>query len=155
MSRHKKLQSATIKYESCTCMKQCEIPAISSELPIFSFNVWQWIDIQLGLHSVVLQMQPFLIKRVFCKSLMISMAVRVVEFSSGGYRIGKIFCIKINIPETNYWILRIGVMGRCQKVNFLCQKSLAGIFFNFFHWRISISKSLHFEVVKILWSNVP
>ena len=26
------------------------------------------------------------------------------------------FCLKINIPQKNYWILRIGTMGRCQKV---------------------------------------
>ena len=44
----------------------------------------------------------------------------------------KEFCLKINISKENYWILRIGVAGRCQKkglnltfkVNFVCQKSL-------------------------------
>ena len=40
------------------------------------------------------------------------MVIQVVEFSSGG----KDFCIKINIPKGNYWIFRIGVMGRCQKL---------------------------------------
>ena len=29
----------------------------------------------------------------------------------------KKICIKINIPKGNYWILRIGIMGRCQKKN--------------------------------------
>jgi hypothetical protein len=33
------------------------------------------------------------------------MAVRLVEFSSGRYKI-----------KGNYWILRIGLMGRCQKL---------------------------------------
>ena len=28
----------------------------------------------------------------------------------------KDFCLKINVPKGNYWILRIGVIGRCQKV---------------------------------------
>ena len=28
----------------------------------------------------------------------------------------KDFCLKISIPKGNYWILRIGVMGRCQKM---------------------------------------
>ena len=28
----------------------------------------------------------------------------------------KNFCLKINIPKENYWILRIGVMGRRQRV---------------------------------------
>ena len=43
------------------------------------------------------------------------MVVWVVEFSSGGYKIRK-FCLKINLPKANYWILRIRVVGRCQKV---------------------------------------
>ena len=28
----------------------------------------------------------------------------------------KDFCPKINIPKGNYWILRIGILGKCQKV---------------------------------------
>ena len=65
--------------------------------------------------------------------------VRVGEFSSLGYKIGK-KCPKLNIPKDNL----IGVMGRCQKVpkfDFQSQFSMSkiiGIFFNFlFHWRIS------------------
>ena len=53
----------------------------------------------------------------------------------------KDFCLKINIPKGNYWILRIGVMERCQnltfKVNFLHQKSSES-FSILFHWRILI-----------------
>ena len=33
-----------------------------------------------------------------------------------GLQIGKDFCLKINKPKGNYWILRIVVMGRCHKV---------------------------------------
>ena len=44
------------------------------------------------------------------------MVIRVVEFSIGGVENWKDFCLKINIPKENYWILRIGVMGSCQKV---------------------------------------
>ena len=50
------------------------------------------------------------------------------ELSSfqGGIQNWKHFCLKINIPKGNCWILRIGVK-KCQnvtfKVNFLCQKS--------------------------------
>ena len=48
------------------------------------------------------------------------MAIRVVEFSSGGYKIRKIFAyVKINIPKENYWILRIGLMGRCQNLSII------------------------------------
>ena len=50
--------------------------------------------------------------------------------SSPGIQNQKGFCLKINISKGNYWILRIGVMGKCQKcqnltfkVNFLCQNS--------------------------------
>ena len=48
------------------------------------------------------------------------------------------FCLKINIPKGNYWILRIGVMGRCQKMpkfDFQSQFStskIIRIFLNFF-----------------------
>ena len=33
-----------------------------------------------------------------------NMAVQVVEFSNGGYKIRNIFCLKINILKGNYWI---------------------------------------------------
>ena len=36
--------------------------------------------------------------------------------SGPGIQNQKGFCLKINIPKGNYWILRIGVMGRCRKV---------------------------------------
>ena len=50
----------------------------------------------------------------------------------------KDFCLKINIPKRNYWILRIGVMGRCQKVpkfdiqSQFSMSKIIGIFLNFF-----------------------
>ena len=37
------------------------------------------------------------------------MAIGVVEFSREGYKIRKVFCIRINIPKGNFWILRIGL----------------------------------------------
>ena len=54
-------------------------------------------------------------------------------------------CLKINISKGNYWTLRIGVIGRCQKVpkfDFQIQFStskIIWIFLIFFHWRISVS----------------
>ena len=36
------------------------------------------------------------------------MAIWVVEFSNGGIQNSKVFCLKINIPKGNYWILKIG-----------------------------------------------
>ena len=77
----------------------------------------------------------------------------------------KYVCLKINIPKGSYWILRIGVMEKCQKVpefDFQSQFSMSkiiGFFLNFFtlkntnigahfcYWHFlitSISKSLHF-----------
>ena len=43
-------------------------------------------------------------------------AISVVEFSMEGYKIRKVFWQKIKIPKQNFQILRIGVVGRCQKV---------------------------------------
>jgi hypothetical protein len=51
--------------------------------------------------------------------------------SSPGIQNYKDFCIKINIPKGNYWILRIGLMGslsRLQKSEFL------KLIFSFFHY---------------------
>ena len=48
------------------------------------------------------------------------MVIRVVEFSSGGYKIRKNFALhRINIPKGNHWILTIGVMGSCQKLGII------------------------------------
>ena len=33
-------------------------------------------------------------------------------------------CLKINVPKGNYWILRIGVMGRCQSAKIWPSKSI-------------------------------
>ena len=33
-------------------------------------------------------------------------------------------CLKINIPKGNYWILRIGVMGRCQKLGIILENKV-------------------------------
>ena len=46
------------------------------------------------------------------------MAIQVVKFSRVGGRIQnwKDFSLKIIMLKKNYWILRIGVMGSCQKV---------------------------------------
>ena len=66
-----------------------------------------------------------------------TMVIRVVEFSCGGYKNEK-------IRKGTYWILKIGVMGRCQKVpkfDFQSQFSMSkliGIFFIFFTWKIKI-----------------
>ena len=65
-------------------------------------------------------------------------------YSSAGCRVFKWWCtklesfhLKINMPTGNYWILRIGVMRRCQKrrnltfkVNFVCYEMIR-IFLNF------------------------
>ena len=39
----------------------------------------------------------------------------LLRFQAGGTNLER-FLPKINITKGNYWILRIGVMGRCQKV---------------------------------------
>ena len=61
-----------------------------------------------------------------------------------GFKIRKIFCIRINIPKGNYWILSFGLTANCQKVpkfdfqsQFLCQNHLKLSQF-FFHWRLPI-----------------
>ena len=54
-------------------------------------------------------------------------AIPVMEFSRKGCKKQKSFLIKSNVVKWNHWILRISVMGRCQKVpksNFQSQFSM-------------------------------
>ena len=73
----------------------------------------------------------------------ICMAFPVVEFSREGYKIRKVFGKKSTVFKWNYQILKIWVMGSCQKVpkfDFQSQFSMSKIiriFLNFFHRRIS------------------
>ena len=66
------------------------------------------------------------------------MAVPVVEFLREGYKIRKCFGSKLTVVKWNDWILRIGVMSRCQKgpkFDFKSQFSISkiiGIFLIFF-----------------------
>ena len=52
-----------------------------------------------------------LVRSSFLQMLVESMAVRVVEFSNGVYKIRKIFTNKSTYAKGNYWILRIGLTG--------------------------------------------
>ena len=81
--------------------------------------------------------------------LVITMAVRVVEFSNGVYKIRKIFCLRINIPKGFFWNLRIGLIGSLsslQKSEFL---KLIILFFHYFwcqnldQWRKMSGKNTH------------
>ena len=50
--------------------------------------------------------------------------IRVVAFSSGVHKIRKIFCLRINIPKGNYWILQIGLLARCQKLGIILENKV-------------------------------
>ena len=45
-----------------------------------------------------------------------NMALGVVEFLKGGYKIQNIFCLRINIPKKKYRIFSFGLTASCQKV---------------------------------------
>ena len=67
-------------------------------------------------------------------------------YGSTGYRVFKHgvqdlkdFCQRTNITNGNYWILRIGDVGRCTNVpkfDFQSQFSISKLIHFFFHWRI-------------------
>ena len=62
-------------------------------------------------------------------SLVHIMAFPVMEFQDQGYKIRKVFCIKINLPKGNYWILRIGLTGSLSSMqNSECLKLIILIF---------------------------
>ena len=46
-----------------------------------------------------------------------AMVIQVVKFSSGGYKVRKVFAQTSIHPKENDWIFRIGVIGKCQKVS--------------------------------------
>ena len=54
------------------------------------------------------------------RPLMFTKVIGVVEVSSGGFKIG-FFLPKY---QGDYWILRIGVMGRCQKLGIILENKL-------------------------------
>ena len=77
-----------------------------------SYNIFQYYSLwtlHLAFHSIDVPNFPV---SVYCW-VYGNTGCRVFE---RGVQNWKVFCIKINIPKGNYWILRIGVMGRCQKV---------------------------------------
>ena len=55
--------------------------------------------------------------------------------SRRGVQNWKYFCLKINMPKGNYWILRIGVTSTYQHLTFKNHWNFSHFFF---HWRISI-----------------
>ena len=76
--------------------------------------IWKFWILQFSLNflgSLILSIYEF--KKSFKYGYMV---VRVVEFSREGY---KDCCLKINIPKGNFRILRIGVMGNCQKLGII------------------------------------
>ena len=50
--------------------------------------------------------------------------VRVVKFLSGGVQNWNDFCLKNNILKGNYWILRIGAIGRYQKLGIILENEV-------------------------------
>ena len=96
-----------------------------------SFVFSWWLIILVTIVSVA--MVKFLATGKFAMDLQISIVyhflslehvvqvIRVVAFSSGVHKIRKIFFLRINIPKGNYWILQIGLMGRCQKLGIILE----------------------------------
>ena len=51
----------------------------------------------------------------------------------------KDFCLRINILKGNHWILRIGLMGRCQKLGIVLESKW---FKNWCYQKMSITKNV-------------
>ena len=62
-------------------------------------------------------------KRRECEALAYAV-LQVVEFFKWGVQNWKDFCLKINIPKGNYWILSIGVMARSQKSGIILENKV-------------------------------
>ena len=56
---------------------------------------------------------------IFSKATNPNKVIRVVEFSSGGYKIKKIFAYESTYPKEIIAVLRIGVVARCQKLGII------------------------------------
>ena len=48
-------------------------------------------------------------------------AIRYAGYGNTGCQVFKRYKIRINVPKGNYWILRIGLMGRCQKLGIILE----------------------------------
>ena len=71
---------------------------------------------------------------------------RLAEFSSMGCRIRNIY-LNINISKGNYWISRIGVMWRCQKLSIGLENEVI--------WKLIMSKNVKHKkcVCKLIFFN--
>ena len=67
------------------------------------------------------------------------MAILVVEFSREGYKIRKVFGSKSTVGKWNYWILRIGVVGSCQKLGIISENKVVN---KLCYQKMSITKNL-------------
>ena len=74
-------------------------------------------QIQLGTHHRAEKFRKTL--SIFSKATNPNKVIRVVEFSSGGYKIWKIFAYESTYPKEIIAILRIGVVVRCQKLGII------------------------------------
>ena len=118
------------RYELNNCILDREIREIIWEcrcMPHFATS-----------NSEYLEFIPFCSgKKLYCANMILKSISMDEDYGNTGCRVfeqgvqnWKDFCLKINIPKENYWILRIGVIRRCQKVtkfnfqsHFLRQKS--------------------------------
>ena len=106
------------RYELNNCILDREIREIIWEcrcMPHFATS-----------NSEYLEFIPFCSgKKLYCANMILKSISMDEDYGNTGCRVfeqgvqnWKDFCLKINIPKENYWILRIGVMGRCQNSTF-------------------------------------
>ena len=76
-------------------------------------------NLPTALHGISIRVDMVESHKKLSSAFVWGMVLQVVEFSIGGYKINKIFCLKINIHEGNSRKLRIGVMASCQKLGII------------------------------------
>ena len=94
--------------------KKCDGIDFDLEKPRINLFSSVYVSMYFCSHTGLL---PNLVNKLFC-FLCILWQYGLWRFQTGGTKLES-FCLRINKLKGNYWILRIGLMGRCQKADII------------------------------------
>ena len=116
--------------------------AINLTLALYNF--------QILIRSLIAQPIKLNQQNTFLIWLPVTWASWVNNYGSTGCRVFKRgvqnlkdFCLRINILKGNYWILRIGLMERCQKLDIILQSKVIS--------KLMLSKNVNNKNVLLNW----
>ena len=136
------------------CNAQCNVPC---NIPV---TIQKWMEVVENFANAIFCLMTFLSTYIII-IIYSTTRITIMHYGNKGCWVfkrrvqnWKDFCLITHTPKENYWILRIGVMGRCQKVpkfDFQSQFSMSKIIgiFLFFSLK-NINFGAHFVLLAFL-----